>query len=45
MGIAIRPMYMILTLNEMRTPPAYGALGFSKRQATALINGVFFHIH
>jgi hypothetical protein len=29
----------------MRTPPAYGALGFSKRQATALINGVFFHIH
>jgi hypothetical protein len=29
---------------EMRTPPAYGALGFSKRQATALINGVFFHI-
>ena len=26
----------------MRTPPAYGALGFSKRQATALINGVFF---
>lgn len=25
----------------MRTPPAYGALGFSKRQATALINGVF----
>jgi hypothetical protein len=30
-----------LTPNEMRTPPAYGALGFSKRQATALINGVF----
>jgi hypothetical protein len=30
---------------EMRTPPAYSALGFSKRQATALINGVFFHIH
>jgi hypothetical protein len=30
---------------EMRTPPASGALGFSKRQATALINGVFFHIH
>jgi hypothetical protein len=28
----------------MRTPPAYGALGFSKRQATALINGVFFYI-
>lgn len=28
----------------MRTPPAYGALGFSKRKATALINGVFFHI-
>jgi hypothetical protein len=27
---------------EMRTPPAYSALGFSKRQATALINGVFF---
>ena len=26
----------------MRTPPAYGALGFSKWQATALINGVFF---
>ena len=26
----------------MRTPPAYGALGFSKRNATALINGVFF---
>jgi len=26
----------------MRTPPAYGALGFSKRQAIALINGVFF---
>jgi hypothetical protein len=30
---------------EMRTPPASSALGFSKRQATALINGVFFHIH
>jgi len=28
----------------MRTPPAYGALGFSKRKATALINGVFFYI-
>ena len=27
----------------MRTPPAYSALGFSKRQATALINGVFFN--
>lgn len=27
----------------MRTPPAYGELGFSKRQATALINGVFFY--
>jgi hypothetical protein len=27
----------------MRTPPAYSALGFSKRQATALINGVLFH--
>jgi len=26
----------------MRTPPAYSALGFSKRKATALINGVFF---
>jgi hypothetical protein len=31
------------TLNgEMRTSPAYSALGFSKRHATALINGVFF---
>jgi len=29
----------------MRTPPAYGALGFSKRQATALINGVFFLLY
>jgi hypothetical protein len=28
----------------MRTPPAYGALGFSKRQATALINGVSFSL-
>jgi hypothetical protein len=28
----------------MRTPPAYSALGFSKRKATALINGVLFHI-
>jgi hypothetical protein len=28
------------TKEKMRTPPAYGALGFSKRQATALINGV-----
>jgi hypothetical protein len=26
----------------MRTPPAYSALGFSKRKATALINGVLF---
>jgi hypothetical protein len=26
----------------MRTPPAYSALGFSKRNAIALINGVFF---
>ena len=31
-----------IRLIEIRTPPAYGALGFSKRNATALINGVFF---